>query len=107
MACNRHTNCDYILTPLFSTASLLLFKDEKYSLDFKMHLTPFLIAQCAAGLNLPLYRQPPIPNDIRGKHENKLMRESYFFLFKRIQNVTFFYITNTFICHTRLRFDSK
>ena len=59
------------------------------------------------------------PNDVRGKHKNRLMGESYFFMFRVLQNnvslflglqnnVTLvFFISNTFISHIGLRFDSK
>ena len=75
----------------------------------------------------PCYRQPPIrsslslyfsqasniflenlaPNDIWGKHKNKLKRESYFFMPWRLLNSTYFFISTTFLCYNRLKYDSK
>ena len=40
------------------------------------------------------------------KHKNKLMWQSYFFIFRMLKsNVTYFFTSNTFISNTRLRFD--
>ena len=43
------------------------------------------------------------PNEIRDKHKNKTMRESYFFIFRRLKNN----VTCLLISNTRVRFDSK
>ena len=47
-------------------------------------------------------------DDVRGKHKKKIVRESYFLMFRRIQNnVTFFFfISNAFVCHTSLIWSS-
>ena len=48
------------------------------------------------------------PNEIQDKDKNKLMRENYFFMFRRFQNdVTCFLVRKTFKSNTRLRFNSK
>ena len=46
-------------------------------------------------------------NEIRDKHKKKLMTESYFFIFKRLQNNIKCFFKETFISNARLRFDSK
>ena len=49
------------------------------------------------------------PNKIPGKNKNKLINwHSCFFIFRRIKiNVKYFFINNTFISNTRLRFNPK
>ena len=90
------------------------------------------ISQCGEGLSIssidtpPLYGHPspfyifpnPLllarlfrqycPNEIPDKHKNKLMWQSYFFIFRRLKNnVKRSFINNTFISNTRLRFNPK
>ena len=51
------------------------------------------------------------PNEIWDKHENKLMRQNYFFKVRKLQklqnNVTWSFYKQTFLSNTRLRFDLK
>lgn len=49
------------------------------------------------------------PNEIRNEHKNKLMRESYFFMFGRVtNNVKCFFIVNTYKQHqAEIRFELK
>ena len=87
---------------------------------------------CAEGLNyspsldMPLCGKPPIyifsskpptiyiffwqyrPNGTRDKHKNKLSRESYFFIFGRLQsNVIGFFISNIFVDNIGVEFNLK
>ena len=48
------------------------------------------------------------PNGTRDKHKNKLSRESYFFIFGRLQsNVIGFFISNIFADNIGAEFDLK
>ena len=48
------------------------------------------------------------PNEIPNKHKNKLMWQSDFFIYRRLQNsTTKLLINNTFIRNTKLRFNPK
>ena len=48
------------------------------------------------------------PNEIPDKHKKYLMRESYFFILRKLQNsITCFFVRNTFMSHARMGFNSK
>ena len=45
------------------------------------------------------------PNEMWNQHKNKFLRESYFFMFISLQNnVTWFFISNTFIRSKKIQF---
>ena len=46
-------------------------------------------------------------NDWRAKQEYKLLRESYFYKFRKLKNNIKFFVQNTFINNTGLGFDLK
>ena len=97
--------------------SIFQISQQKFS---KLNVSPHQVCRKFD----PFYRQPPIwsfppwciftnspifttffwqyrPNDIRGKHRNKNMRESYFFMFRRLQNnvTLFFYKQHFYVSH--------
>ena len=84
---------------------------EKYSKPVSFRQHPYMdILALHISSALPNFIQhffwQFFPNDTWNKHKNKLMRKSYFFMFWRLQNnVTASFITNTFIWHTRLKFE--
>ena len=48
------------------------------------------------------------PNEIEDKQKNKLKKESYFFMFRKLEkNTTCLFIGSTFKYNSRLIFDSK
>ena len=65
--------------------------------------SPFFIYFPNSPLLARLFRQYR-PNEIQDKNKNKLIWESYVFIFRRLKNnIKCFFIINSFISNTRLR----
>ena len=68
---------------------------------------PLYIFSINPKLLARLFRQY-FPNEIMDKHKNKLMRQNYFFIFRRLKNnIKCFFINSTFKSNTKLRFNLK
>ena len=125
---NELNNCHMVrrwsvITSLWFTRVYILF--TKGSIQNKYtNVSKFIVCRRFEPTYTAIYlfiffSEPPPPrllplfwnyllNEIPDKHKNQFMWQSYFFMFRKLQNkVSCFFINNTFIGDTRPKFDPK